>query len=210
VKDVTATGQYTRHDNVEADTVALEDCTPSNVPASQLNIVPYGNVTLKMGELATFRNISIRPLSIEEDSRCPLDVQCIQAGTVRVRLEVVSGMGTSTSIVKLGSPFTTEGEVITLTEAAPAKNSKIQISATDYRLTFTVMKQGTPVVTNPGGKCYIGGCSAQLCTDTPDAVSTCEYTARYACYKTATCERQPNGQCGWTPSAQLSACLANS
>jgi hypothetical protein len=70
-----------------------------------------------------------------------------------------------------------------------------------------------PVVTKPPvptpGKCYVGGCSSQLCTDQKDAVSTCEYTAAYGCYKSATCARQSDGKCGWTPTAELQACLAN-
>lgn len=72
----------------------------------------------------------------------------------------------------------------------------------------------TPVVVTPtppqlAQKCYIGGCSAQLCTDQPDMVSNCMYTAAYACYKTATCERQPSGQCGWTPTTALTSCIQN-
>ena len=60
----------------------------------------------------------------------------------------------------------------------------------------------------PLGACYVGGCSAQICSDQPDAVSTCEYRPEYACYKTATCERQRTGKCGWTETVELKACLA--
>jgi hypothetical protein len=31
----------------------------------------------------------------------------------------------------------------------------------------------------------------------------------YACYRDAACERQPDGACGWTPTAELGACLAS-
>lgn len=57
------------------------------------------------------------------------------------------------------------------------------------------------------GQCYVGGCSSQLCTDQPGAVSTCEYRAEYSCYQRARCERQTNGACGWTPTNELYACL---
>ena len=57
------------------------------------------------------------------------------------------------------------------------------------------------------GQCYVGGCSSQLCTDQPGAVSTCEYRAEYSCYQRARCERQVNGACGWTPTTELYACL---
>ncbi len=56
--------------------------------------------------------------------------------------------------------------------------------------------------------CYVGGCSGQICSDQPDVISTCEWRDEYACYQTATCERQPDGQCGWTSTPELDACLA--
>jgi hypothetical protein len=56
--------------------------------------------------------------------------------------------------------------------------------------------------------CYVGGCSAQLCTDDPGRVSTCEWREQYACYRTAKCERQGNGTCGWTNTPALAACIA--
>jgi hypothetical protein len=66
--------------------------------------------------------------------------------------------------------------------------------------------EGAPIVK---GGCYVGGCSAQICSDQKDVASTCEFRPEYSCYKTATCERQANGQCGWTQTAELKACLQN-
>lgn len=77
----------------------------------------------------------------------------------------------------------------------------------------TPATQEPPTTGTPSkmGACKIGGCSAQLCgeADKGDLVSTCEFRAEYACYKSATCERQSNGECGWTQTASLTACLAN-
>ena len=56
----------------------------------------------------------------------------------------------------------------------------------------------------------VGGCSGQLCGEAgSELVSDCMYRSEYSCYKTASCERQANGACGWTPTAELQACLAN-
>lgn len=57
--------------------------------------------------------------------------------------------------------------------------------------------------------CYVGGCSGQICSDQPNMVSTCEFTPSYSCYQSAntTCERQANGQCGWTQTDELAQCL---
>ncbi len=57
--------------------------------------------------------------------------------------------------------------------------------------------------------CFVGGCSSQYCSDQEGLISTCEWRDEYACYQTATCERQPDGQCGWTPTPELNACLAD-
>jgi len=55
--------------------------------------------------------------------------------------------------------------------------------------------------------CKTTGCSGQICAD-HDVMTTCEYRAEYACYRAATCERQADGQCGFTKTAALTACLA--
>jgi len=67
----------------------------------------------------------------------------------------------------------------------------------------------SPPVTS--GSCVVGGCSGQLCVDASAGegmVTTCEYREVYACYKTASCERQTTGQCGWTETTELTACIA--
>ncbi len=56
-------------------------------------------------------------------------------------------------------------------------------------------------------KCIVTGCSGQVCADEP-TFTTCEWRDEYACYDTAACERQKDGSCGWTPSAELDACLS--
>ena len=56
--------------------------------------------------------------------------------------------------------------------------------------------------------CKPSGCSGQICSD-KDVVTTCEFRPEYMCYRNAECKRQSNGQCGWTQTAALTACLAN-
>ena len=69
-----------------------------------------------------------------------------------------------------------------------------------------------PVIFGPSNSsgqangCIITGCSSQVCAE-EEVITTCEYREEYACYQTAKCERQSNGQCGWTMTTELSACL---
>lgn len=69
----------------------------------------------------------------------------------------------------------------------------------------------TPGPDKPGAEaCIKTGCSAIVCAEPgQDVVTTCEYKPEYGCYKTAACERQPDSKCGWTQTAELTACLAN-
>ena len=55
--------------------------------------------------------------------------------------------------------------------------------------------------------CFKTGCSSQICAD-HNVVSTCEFRPEYECYQKATCERQSNGNCGFTKTPELTACLA--
>ena len=70
---------------------------------------------------------------------------------------------------------------------------------------------GFSEVTSPG-RCAVAGCSQQLCVlaeEAPTIITTCELRSEYICYAEARCEVQPSGMCGWTPTSELQACLAN-
>ena len=58
--------------------------------------------------------------------------------------------------------------------------------------------------------CKIAGCSGQLCVDknAEDVITTCEYRPEYGCYKNARCEKQADGQCSWTQTAELLECIS--
>lgn len=54
--------------------------------------------------------------------------------------------------------------------------------------------------------CMKTGCSRQVCAD-HNVITTCEFRPEYACYEKAHCERQSDGNCGFTRTAELTACL---
>lgn len=79
----------------------------------------------------------------------------------------------------------------------------------------TLCLQGTICKDTPSGAqcvpqspCVKTGCSGEICADS-DRASPCIYREEFACYAKAACERQTNGQCGFTKTAMLEACLAN-
>lgn len=56
--------------------------------------------------------------------------------------------------------------------------------------------------------CVVGGCNGELCGKEGDLLaSNCFYRAEHACYKSATCEVQASGSCGWTQTKELQECI---
>lgn len=78
------------------------------------------------------------------------------------------------------------------------------LKATQYYL-----RSGSPQATKPpksNKPCFKTGCSSQVCAD-HNVFTTCIYREEFACYQKATCERQADGNCGFTQTPELAACL---
>ena len=104
--------------------------------ASSTTSATSATVTTKINQKATLLSEGITPLAIVEDSRCPVNVQCIQAGTVRMRVRLDTGMGTTEYVFKLNEQMTTETQTITLVAVTPEKNTTTSINPEDYRFVF--------------------------------------------------------------------------
>ena len=85
--------------------------------------------------------VTIVPLEVMEDSRCPSDVQCIWAGTVRLRARVESGGGTSEETFELGKAVQKAGVEITLDRVDPAPHSGTRLNPADYTFSFKITKR---------------------------------------------------------------------
>ena len=101
------------------------------------------SLQVRMGQKVSGGGVTITPFALLEDSRCPVDVQCIQAGTVRVKATLESGLGTASQEFKLGQIVTTEAETITLTTVTPQKMAGVSIKSSEYVFTFEVTKRTT-------------------------------------------------------------------
>ena len=188
---------------------ALLPSTYTQKPLPTVSNLSYGDNVLKIGETGHFTDLTVEPLEVTEDSRCPESVQCIQAGTVRINLKVVSSMGTSTANLKLGDTFTTEAEQITFVSVEPKKFEGGQIQEGEYRFLLNISKKSIVLAPVVSTGCFIGGCSGEICSDQKGMMSNCIYKAEFACYKNAKCERQSTGQCGWTATPDLKLCIQN-
>jgi hypothetical protein len=87
----------------------------------------------------------------------------------------------------------------------PTINPKSKI----YLPSPTMNLKPTQKPSSAKGGCIVGGCNGEICSDT-NMASPCIYKPEFVCYKKAKCERQKGGGCGWTPTAELTACLGAS
>lgn len=153
---------------------------------------------LAVNQVVVFEDGLAVTLTGINDSRCKQGVVCVWAGELAGQFSITGGsLGSLTEKFVLGTAQIREktvgGYVISL-DADKTTETVAQITVAKAN-----MRQS--------GGCYIGGCSGQICSDQKDTVSTCEYKEEYACYKTAQCERQVDGTCGWTKTQELTSCL---
>jgi hypothetical protein len=117
------------------------DCEFAACPAtSTQDATP---LTAHFGEQVSALGVHLTPLTLLEDSRCPVDVQCIQAGTVRIQATLTSGLGTANQEFKLGQTITTEAESITLVNVVPVKKAGTAVKTSDYVFTFSITKRAS-------------------------------------------------------------------
>ncbi len=98
-----------------------------------------GTIAARIDQGASALGVKIVPLEVLEDSRCATDVQCIQAGTVRVRAQVQTNGATVEQTFTLEQPVELAGGMqAELTSVMPAPVSTQTIAPSEYRFTFTV------------------------------------------------------------------------
>lgn len=92
---------------------------------------------VSLGEIATVGGPKVRPDRLLEDSRCPADVQCIQAGRLVVRATVLGGAWSREIDLTLGVPVPVADGMLTLVEATPVPiDGKTDVSAARFIFRF--------------------------------------------------------------------------
>jgi hypothetical protein len=95
---------------------------------------------VSIGQSATGLGVTLTPLEVMSDSRCPANVNCIWAGTVTVRTKVKNEVATSEATFELGKPIPLGNENIALTAVSPQKTQSA-IATSSYVFTFEVTKR---------------------------------------------------------------------
>lgn len=121
------------------------------------------------------------------------------------RMSATLTVNNTTEAVTLPNPNAPEVRKFAVTKAGvytfTCKNAANTCSNTDK---FTVTAAAST-------SCKRTGCSNHLCVDAnaADITTTCQFLPEHACYQAAECKVQTNGQCGFTQTSTLTACLNN-
>ena len=100
-------------------------------------------ITAKENKPASGLGVTIAPIEVIEDSRCPVgeNIRCIQAGTVRVRTKITKTNGERILVFTIGKPITSKTETIELVQVLPSARAEIPILANEYRFVFKVVRK---------------------------------------------------------------------
>lgn len=95
-----------------------------------------GDGFARLGQPTRVGVLVATPQVLVEDSRCPVNVQCIWAGRVVVTTRI-DGPGWRESVnLTLGKPYATHGTGITLASVQPQKTSGTRPAPNDYLFGF--------------------------------------------------------------------------
>jgi hypothetical protein len=93
-------------------------------------------INVALGQTATVDGPRIKPLKVIEDSRCPINVQCIWAGQIRLKVLWLKPSGDEELELVLGEAKPIADGAITLTAVTPEKITTKEIKPGDYRFSF--------------------------------------------------------------------------
>ncbi len=95
--------------------------------------------TIGFGMTARSGSLQFSPRRIEEDSRCPASVRCIQAGTVRLSIAMTGFDSARTTTLTLGIPRQVRADKwLTLSQVCPYPPAPGGIARASYRFTIAV------------------------------------------------------------------------
>ena len=108
-----------------------------------LSVVPPAETLLEtsLGTVTSTSTIpvTIKPLKVENDSRCPADAACVSQGSATVQAEIGLNGATKTYSFVLGAPMTIDGfGSVTLLNVTPMRYSGISIKDSDYKFVFSI------------------------------------------------------------------------
>ncbi len=89
-----------------------------------------------IGETAVADGPKVTPLALLEDSRCPMNTQCVWAGQLRISARIDLAKGSEMRELTLGKSEQVADGQLTMVEALPERTGEVTLYPEDYRFGF--------------------------------------------------------------------------
>ena len=111
------------------------------VPVSGKAISVTGDMAISIGGSSVYDGLEVSFNKVTNDSRCPVDVKCIQAGSVTANITLKAGDKVKeVSLVSDGVLYRFANYAITFNRVSPVRHSQTQIYPSNYVAVFQVAK----------------------------------------------------------------------
>ena len=118
------------------DTPHSSSTTPEATSTKPV-VYPYGKASVHVGGTIMFPLSSLKLIRVFEDSRCPSEVTCIWAGTVKAEVLYTNfGGGAITKIIELNTTESVEKGSIRMVSVIPSPQQGTPILQKDYVVTM--------------------------------------------------------------------------
>lgn len=124
----------------QANGNAAGDVASQDVNTTPITPLVGQQFSLKVNQVAAVRpdNVAVKLTSVSNDSRCPADTQCIQAGSATVEVSLSqAGKDLGSASVK-DTPITVGNYTVEVLNVAPEAKSGVTIAPSDYVITLVV------------------------------------------------------------------------
>ena len=91
---------------------------------------------LRIGQTTEFGGHKVTVLKLVEDSRCPVEVNCVWAGRVKITLGIDRRDGTNVRELGSDAPIQALGGTLELLRTQPDRRADRNIAPGDYRFTI--------------------------------------------------------------------------
>lgn len=159
-------------------------------------------LTVHLNESVTIKGVTLTPVAIISDSRCPVNARCIKAGEIKVRISIVTDTKKEEAVLTLGVAHPFAGKSIILNHASQSLDVSRAILSSDYTFGFEVtdLQEGEARLYGElSGTMSIGPVCPVEIVDKPCTVSPETY-ASHRVYVQSTTEKRP--AINLTPDAQ--------
>ena len=113
--------------------LALTACVTPPIDETPL---PRDGEMVRLNQVARVGTLTVVPLAVIEDSRCPTKVVCVWAGRATVRTLIKGAGWRQTLDLTLGEPRLVRGTTLTLTSVEPGKLVGAPPASMAYRFGF--------------------------------------------------------------------------